>query len=86
VSQDGDLSVGGGERRLMSRVERVGGEEGLMEGLMEIHRVLYRGGSGRKGIKEDAEEVKRVLEKWFEGDCGMYSRLSERSFWYMLIR
>jgi hypothetical protein len=49
-----------------------------MDALVEIHRVLYRGredmetfdGRGRT-LKwdEQGKEVKRVVERWFEGDC-----------------
>ncbi|KAK4689104.1 coatomer subunit zeta, partial [Tremellales sp. Uapishka_1] len=45
-----------------------------MDALVEIHRVLYRGEEetgGSKDVKlaEQGKEVKRVLERWFEGDC-----------------
>jgi hypothetical protein len=48
----------------------------MMNALVEIHRVLYRGkedleAEGRSlGWAEQEREVKRVVERWFEGDCG----------------
>nr|XP_031861029.1 uncharacterized protein CI109_003389 [Kwoniella shandongensis]KAA5528101.1 hypothetical protein CI109_003389 [Kwoniella shandongensis] len=50
-----------------------GSEE--MDALVEIHRVLYRGKEDlevdHKVLKwdEQGKEVKRVVERWFEGDC-----------------
>ena len=48
-----------------------------MNALTEIHRVLYRGrqdvevrgAKGNLGWAEQGKDVRRVLEKWFEGDC-----------------
>jgi hypothetical protein len=44
-----------------------------MDALVEIHRVLYR---GREDLddralnwNEQGQEVKRVVERWFEADC-----------------
>lgn len=47
----------------------------MMDALVEIHRVLYRGGEDvqmrGESLKweEQGQEVKRVVERWFEGDC-----------------
>lgn len=53
----------------------------MMDALVEIHRVLYRGREDLRGVGPDGEwdrelrwdeqgrEVKRVVERWFEGDC-----------------
>jgi len=45
----------------------------MMDALVDIHRVLYR---GRENMDEidmdgdwDVEEIRRVIERWFEGDC-----------------
>ncbi|WVR05492.1 hypothetical protein IAU60_002510 [Kwoniella sp. DSM 27419] len=46
-----------------------------MDALVEIHRVLYRGKEDLErehrilGWREQTGEVKRVVERWFEGDC-----------------
>jgi hypothetical protein len=46
-----------------------------LEALVDIHRVLYRGGedpadTSSPAWAEQGREVKRVMEQWFEGDCG----------------
>ena len=49
-----------------------------MDAFIEIHRVLYRGrqdvaledGRGNLGLAEQGKDVRRVIERWFEGDCG----------------
>jgi hypothetical protein len=53
----------------------------MMDALVEIHRVLYRGREdmdtevyGQEEARtlkwdEQGKEVKRVVERWFEGDC-----------------
>jgi hypothetical protein len=45
-----------------------------MEALIDIHRVLYRGMDDPSAKSpewaEQGKEVKRVVEQWFEGDCG----------------
>jgi hypothetical protein len=46
-----------------------------MEALIDIHRVLYRGMEdlatpATPAWAEQGKEVKRVVEQWFEGDCG----------------
>jgi hypothetical protein len=63
---------------LMSPFERPIGHE-MMDALVDIHRVLYRGredrvqgeGDGQEGSswEEQGKEVQRVVERWFEGDC-----------------
>ncbi|WVQ86174.1 hypothetical protein IAT38_008342 [Cryptococcus sp. DSM 104549] len=50
-----------------------------MDALVEIHRILYRGredmemlaarGEEMGGWEDEAGEVRRVVERWFEGDC-----------------
>jgi hypothetical protein len=45
-----------------------------LEALVDIHRVLYRGGedpadTSSPAWAEQGREVKRVMEQWFEGDC-----------------
>lgn len=45
-----------------------------LEALIDIHRVLYRGGedpaeTSAPAWSEQGREVKRVMEQWFEGDC-----------------
>lgn len=52
---------------------RVGAEP--LEALVDIHRVLYRGGedpaeTSAPPWSEQGREVKRVMDQWFEGDCG----------------
>lgn len=53
----------------------------MMDAVVEIHRVLYRGRedvplrqamgeSSGPGWNEQEKEVKRVVDRWFEGDCG----------------
>lgn len=46
-----------------------------LDALIDIHRVLYRGSEFEEGEdnaawSEHGKEVKRVIEQWFEGDCG----------------
>lgn len=47
----------------------------MMDALVEIHRVLYRGredmqsSEGQLKWDEQGKEVRRVVERWFEGDC-----------------
>lgn len=42
-----------------------------MEALVDIHRVLYRGNEEIAGSwSEQGREVQRVIDQWFEGDCG----------------
>ncbi|ORY30029.1 hypothetical protein BCR39DRAFT_530729 [Naematelia encephala] len=48
--------------------------EDRMDALVEIHRVLYRGREdlgigGERRMTEEGQEVRRVVERWFEGDC-----------------
>jgi hypothetical protein len=51
----------------------------MMDALVEIHRVLYRGREDMQWsdgqLKWDAQgqEVRRVVERWFEGDCSKFS-------------
>ena len=62
----------------------MGPEHGLgpekMDALVEIHRVLYRGKEDLEAVgkqlrwAEQGQEVKRVIERWFESDCGEYIR------------
>lgn len=43
----------------------------MMDALVDIHRVLYRGRENMEDDSElDKEEIRRVTERWFEGDCG----------------
>lgn len=44
-----------------------------MDALVDIHRVLYRGSDRTHASTFAAQgvEVKRVIERWFEQDCGM---------------
>jgi hypothetical protein len=46
----------------------------MMEGLIEIHRILYRGSSvdAPAGWEERSEEVRNVVDRWFEGDCSEF--------------
>lgn len=60
---------------LMSPFERRIEHE-MMDALVDIHRVLYRGredrgqeGQGGSSWEEQGKEVQRVVERWFEGDC-----------------
>lgn len=72
------VDYGRREMGLMSPFERPIGHE-MMDALVDIHRVLYRGREDRiQGGGEDQEgssweeqgkEVQRVVERWFEGDC-----------------
>jgi hypothetical protein len=42
----------------------------MMDALVDIHRVLYRGRENMDDDNElDKEEISRVTERWFEGDC-----------------
>ena len=42
-----------------------------MDALVEIHRVLYRGRElGDGSWVNQGAEVRRVIERWFEADCG----------------
>jgi hypothetical protein len=42
----------------------------MMDALVDIHRVLYRGRENMDDDNElDKEEIRRVTERWFEGDC-----------------
>ena len=42
----------------------------MMDALVDIHRVLYRGRENMEDDSElDNEEIRRVTERWFEGDC-----------------
>jgi len=44
-----------------------------MDALVDIHRVLYRGKEDLEGKElswnEQGQEVRRVVERWFEADC-----------------
>nr|XP_018998999.1 uncharacterized protein I203_08458 [Kwoniella mangroviensis CBS 8507]OCF62460.1 hypothetical protein I203_08458 [Kwoniella mangroviensis CBS 8507] len=46
-----------------------------MDALVEIHRVLYRGKEDLQvkrielTLKEEVDQVKRVVDRWFESDC-----------------
>lgn len=59
----------------------------MMDALVDIHRVLYR---GRENLGEDvnvdwdSEEIKRVTQRWFEGDCGEFLVLLTVSLLYPL--
>lgn len=75
----------GHERNVRDRVgEGVGSmspferpiEHEMMDALVDIHRVLYRGREdqrkelqGGSSWEEQGKEVQRVVERWFEGDC-----------------
>jgi hypothetical protein len=50
----------------------------MMDALVDIHRVLYRGREDLEVVSQErqdwdrgkqAKEVQRVVERWFEGDC-----------------
>jgi hypothetical protein len=42
----------------------------MMDALVDIHRVLYRGRENMDDDNElDKKEISRVTERWFEGDC-----------------
>jgi len=46
----------------------------MMDALVDIHRVLYRGRENMEDDNElDKEEIRRVAERWFEGDCCKFS-------------
>ena len=49
-----------------------------MDALVDIHRVLYRGKEVRVGAgwNEQSQEIQRVMERWFEYDCGTSSNSS----------
>jgi len=48
----------------------------MMDALVDIHRVLYRGRENLEDDNElDKEEIRRVTERWFEGDCCKFSFL-----------
>jgi hypothetical protein len=74
----GQVDHGRRDLGLMSPFERPIGHE-MMDALVDIHRVLYRGredrvqgeGDGQEGSswEEQGKEVQRVVERWFEGDC-----------------
>jgi hypothetical protein len=66
-ARQGKLAVGKGEE--VARREEI-----LMEGLIEIHNVLYKGDGqqGRDGWRVDTAEVERVIDKWFERDCSQF--------------
>lgn len=56
-----------------SALEDYGSGPERMDALVDIHRVLYRGSEGRTHASTFAAqgvEVKRVIERWFEQDCG----------------
>lgn len=50
----------------------------MMDAVVEIHRVLYRGREdvssrvAEQAWAEQGREVKRVVERWFEEECGQY--------------
>lgn len=50
----------------------------IIDALVDIHRVLYRGREDSLGKKEEEDwvaemrEVSRVVERWFEGDCSEF--------------
>lgn len=53
----------------------VGAAHEPMEALIDIHRVLYRGcedpaAEDSPEWSEQGKEVRRVVEQWFEDDCG----------------
>lgn len=63
-----------GQEVLLRSPEGFGQE--MMDALVEIHRVLYRGredvqyaGNEQLQWDQQGQEVKRVVERWFEGDC-----------------
>lgn len=42
-----------------------------MEAVIDIHRVLYRGSDDISASwSEQGREIQRVVDQWFEGDCG----------------
>lgn len=62
----------------------------MMDALVDIHRVLYR---GRENMADDVdeglvnEEIRRVTERWFEGDCCEFLRFpSSRCIYPALTR
>jgi hypothetical protein len=62
-----DLRLEGRSLGLMSPFDP--GNE-MMDALVDIHRVLYRGRENMEDDNElDKEEIIRVTERWFEGDC-----------------
>jgi hypothetical protein len=62
-----DLRLEGRSLGLMSPFDP--GNE-MMDALVDIHRVLYRGRENMDDDNElDKEEIRRVTERWFEGDC-----------------
>ena len=78
-----ESGIGSGSEEVVSELELDGhynpttsdGNE-MMDALVDIHRVLYR---GRENMDDmdidgnwDVEEIKRVIERWFEGDCSEY--------------
>jgi hypothetical protein len=46
----------------------------MMDALVDIHRVLYRGRENVVDLQEDwdSEDVGRVVDRWFEGDCSEF--------------
>jgi hypothetical protein len=55
-----------------SALEEYGSGPERMDALVDIHRVLYRGSDRTHASTFAAQgvEVKRVIERWFEQDCG----------------
>lgn len=71
------ISYSGGQAITRSREEREYGiDPEIMDALVEIHRVLYRGREDedvkgvKRGWREEVNEVGRVVGRWFESDCG----------------
>ena len=71
------LRQGGASRDMLRSPLGIGQE--MMDALVEIHRVLYRGredmqlSDGQLRWDEQGQEVRRVVERWFEGDCSTSS-------------
>lgn len=49
----------------------------MMDALVDIHRVLYRGRENVVDLQEEwnSEDIGRVVDRWFEGDCSEFSFL-----------
>lgn len=60
----------------------------MMDALVDIHRVLYRGRENMEDDNElDKEEIRRVTERWFEGDCceSLFYPLRSPSMPYLVL-
>ena len=73
----GEVAIAGRSMSTLDLKSAASGALGTerMDALVEIHRVLYRGRLNDESWESQGAEVKRVIERWFEADCG------ESSLW-----